>query len=56
MKSHFDRYFELLPALLITLLLILADEARHALREPALVPIQMGAPELILEAPKLILR
>lgn len=56
MKSHFDRYFELLPALVIVLGLLLAEGARHLLREHGIGPVLIGAPEQILDAPRLIFR
>jgi hypothetical protein len=56
MKSHFDRYFELLPALVIVLLLVLADGARELVREQSIGPVLVGAPEMIWDAPRLIFR
>jgi hypothetical protein len=56
MKSHFDRYFELLPALVIVLGLLLAEGGRQLVREQVIGPVSIGAPEQILDAPRLIFR
>jgi hypothetical protein len=56
MKSHFDRYFELLPALVIVLLLVLADGARQLIREETIGTVLIGAPESLSDAPRLIFR
>lgn len=56
MKSHFDRYFELLPALVIVLVLVIADGARQLVREQPNSSVWIGAPERISDAPRLIFR
>ncbi len=56
MQSHFDRYFELLPALVIVLLLVLADGARELVRNHARGSIHISAPEQLSDAPRLIFR
>lgn len=56
MKSHFDRYFELLPALVIVLLLVLADGVRQMWRERAVGPVLIEAPEPFLETPRILIR
>jgi hypothetical protein len=56
MKSHYDRYFELLPTLVIVLLLVLADGARELIRDRAFSSIHVAAPEQLSDAPRLIFR
>ncbi len=51
--KHVDRYFELLPVLVIALILVLADAGREALRQGPLAPVLIQAPT---ESPRLIFR
>lgn len=56
MQRDFDRYFELLPVLVISLILILADHGRDLVRHPNFGGKQLAVPEQSWEAPRLILR